>query len=97
MKNILINIKTKICTPKCVLRWEFVSVYNVCFHYYTCVHQIGVDVTQLIDILLYQTSSDKPFVSNKLNYTITNTKLFSKVEMDTYNIMLDTMHDLVYV
>ena len=27
MKNILINIKTKKCTPKSVLRWEFASVY----------------------------------------------------------------------
>jgi len=26
-KNILINIKTKKCTPKSVLRWEFASVY----------------------------------------------------------------------
>ena len=27
MKNILINIKTKKCTPKSVLLWEFASVY----------------------------------------------------------------------
>ena len=31
MKNILINIKNKKCTPKSVLRWEFASVYM----YYT--------------------------------------------------------------
>jgi len=30
-KNILINIRTKKCTPKSVLRWEFASVYiNLC-------------------------------------------------------------------
>jgi len=27
MKNILINIKTKYCPPKSMLRWEFASVY----------------------------------------------------------------------
>jgi len=27
MKNILINIKTKKCMPKSVLRWEFALVY----------------------------------------------------------------------
>ena len=32
MKNSLINIKTKKCTPKSVLRLEFASVYNM-YHY----------------------------------------------------------------
>jgi len=35
MKNILINMETKNCTPKSVLRWEFASVYvyDTILHY----------------------------------------------------------------